>query len=63
LRLAEQVPVEFVGALLPTMFCDGTPHDTVDAFGASMLSFHPVGFRAMAAPGFNDAVRAFLLEH
>lgn len=121
--LADLAPDEFVGALLPTMFSDGTPRQTIDAFGASMRSFHPVGFRAMArasaedlrsalpgvavptlliygdrdvraplavaehlheaiarselvvlpgaghlcnveaAPAFNDAVRAFLLEH
>ena len=121
--LADLAPEEFVGALLPTMFSDGTPQQTIDAFGASMRSFHPVGFRAMArasaedlrdalpgvavptlliygdhdvraplavadhlheaiagselvvlpgaghlcnieaAPAFNDAVRAFLLEH
>ena len=34
--------------LLPTMFSDGTPPETVDAFRASMRAFHPAGFRAMA---------------
>jgi pimeloyl-ACP methyl ester carboxylesterase len=48
LRLADLSPQEFVGALLPTMFSPTTPPAVVDAFGASMLGFHPVGFRAMA---------------
>jgi pimeloyl-ACP methyl ester carboxylesterase len=46
--LADLSPQEFVGALLPTMFSPTTPPAVVDAFGASMLGFHPVGFRAMA---------------
>jgi pimeloyl-ACP methyl ester carboxylesterase len=37
-----------VGTLLPTMLSDTTPPEAVEAFGASMLGFHPVGFRAMA---------------
>jgi pimeloyl-ACP methyl ester carboxylesterase len=49
LRLAELSPEEFVGALLPTMFSQATPPQDVDAFGASMLGFHPAGFRAMAS--------------
>lgn len=48
LVLADLSPEEFVGALLPTMFSEGTPPESVDAFGASMLAFHPAGFRAMA---------------
>jgi pimeloyl-ACP methyl ester carboxylesterase len=48
LRLAELSPEEFVGTLLPTMFSETTPQEVVEAFGASMLGFHPVGFRAMA---------------
>ena len=48
LRLAELSPEEFVGTLLPTMFAETTPQEAVAAFGASMLGFHPVGFRAMA---------------
>jgi pimeloyl-ACP methyl ester carboxylesterase len=47
-------PEEFVGALLPTMFCEGTPAESVDQFGASMLAFHPVGFRAMARASAED---------
>ena len=52
--LADLAPDEFVGALLPTMFSDGTPQPTIDAFGASMLSSHPVGFRAMAPASSED---------
>jgi pimeloyl-ACP methyl ester carboxylesterase len=48
LVLAELSPEEFVGALLPTMFSQTTPQEAVDAFRASMLGFHPAGFRAMA---------------
>lgn len=48
LVLADLSPDEFVAALLPTMFSEGTPADSVAAFGASMRAFHPVGFRAMA---------------
>jgi pimeloyl-ACP methyl ester carboxylesterase len=46
--LASLPPAEFVGALLPTMFSETTPRECVDEFGASMLAFHPAGFRAMA---------------
>lgn len=46
--LADQSPDEFVRALLPTMFSEGTPAESVDAFRASMLAFHPAGFRSMA---------------
>jgi pimeloyl-ACP methyl ester carboxylesterase len=48
LGLAELSPEEFVGALLPTTFSQATPPEAVEAFGASMLGFHPAGFRAMA---------------
>ena len=57
--LADLPPDEFVGALLPTMFSEATPPESVDAFGASMLGFHPVGFRAMArasAENLRDAL-------
>jgi pimeloyl-ACP methyl ester carboxylesterase len=30
------------------MFRDRTPQESVEAFGASMRTFHPAGFRAMA---------------
>jgi pimeloyl-ACP methyl ester carboxylesterase len=30
------------------MFSEGTPKESVEAFGASMRGFHPAGFRAMA---------------
>ena len=48
MALSELPPDEFVAALLPTMFSDGTPPKTVDVFGESMRAFHPAGFRAMA---------------
>jgi pimeloyl-ACP methyl ester carboxylesterase len=46
--LAGLSPDEFVGTLLPTMFSEGTPPASVEAFGASMRAFQPAGFRAMA---------------
>jgi pimeloyl-ACP methyl ester carboxylesterase len=54
LRLAELSAEEFVGTLLPTMFSEATPPEVVDAFGASMLGFHPAGFRAMARASAED---------
>jgi len=54
LLLADLSPEEFVGTLLPTMFSDTTPPEAVEAFGASMLGFHPVGFRAMARASAGD---------
>jgi pimeloyl-ACP methyl ester carboxylesterase len=48
LVLSSLTPDEFVNALLPTMFSDATPQEFVDEYGANMLAFHPVGFRAMA---------------
>jgi len=48
LIVSELSPAEFVDALLPTMFSSSTPPDVVREFGASMLAFHPIGFRAMA---------------
>jgi pimeloyl-ACP methyl ester carboxylesterase len=54
LVLANLSPEEFVGTLLPTMFSDATPLEVVEAFGASMLGFHPVGFRAMARASAED---------
>jgi hypothetical protein len=49
--------IEVEGLLLPTMFSDATPPEAVDAFRASMLGFHPAGFRAMVR---DQAVRRFL---
>jgi len=54
LVLAELSPDEFVGALLPTMFSERTPRESVDEFRASMLAFHPAGFRAMARASAED---------
>ena len=61
LALADLSPDEFVGALLPTMFSDATPDEAVDAFGSSMLLFHPVGFRAMARALAEDLRQALPL--
>jgi pimeloyl-ACP methyl ester carboxylesterase len=54
LVLADLAPDEFMGALLPTMFSEETPAESVDAFGASMRAFHPAGFRAMARASAED---------
>ena len=54
LVLADLAPDEFMGALLPTMFSEATAPETVDEFGASMLAFHPAGFRAMARASAED---------
>jgi pimeloyl-ACP methyl ester carboxylesterase len=54
LRLSELSPDEFVNALLPTMFAEGTTRDVIDAFAASMRAFHPQGFRAMAHASAED---------
>ena len=54
LTLAGATPEEFRAALLPTMFTDGTAPHVVEAFGASMLAFHPAGFRAMARASAED---------
>ena len=54
LRLSRLSPDEFVAALLPTMFAEGTSPGTVEEFGESMRRFHPDGFRAMARACFVD---------
>jgi pimeloyl-ACP methyl ester carboxylesterase len=54
LTLSELSPEEFVNALLPTMFSPSTPAEDVREFAASMLAFHPVGFRAMARASAED---------
>ena len=54
LALADLSPDEFIGALLPTMFSDGTPPEAIAEFGSSMRAFHPVGFRAMARASAED---------
>lgn len=48
LMLADLSASEFTDVLLPTMFSATTPQTFVDEFGASLRSFHPAGFRAMA---------------
>jgi pimeloyl-ACP methyl ester carboxylesterase len=57
--LADLSPEDFVNALLPTMFSEGTPRESVDAFGATMRAFRPAGFRAMARASAED-LRAVL---
>jgi pimeloyl-ACP methyl ester carboxylesterase len=52
--LSGSTPEEFRAALLPTMFTDGTAQDVRERFGASMLAFHPAGFRAMARASAED---------
>jgi pimeloyl-ACP methyl ester carboxylesterase len=54
MALAALPPDEFVKALLPTMFSEGTPQESVEAFGATMHAFHPAGFRAMARASAED---------
>jgi pimeloyl-ACP methyl ester carboxylesterase len=54
LKLSELSPDEFVETLLPTMFATSPSPEDVKAFRAAMLSFHPVGFRAMARASFED---------
>jgi pimeloyl-ACP methyl ester carboxylesterase len=53
LMLADLPPDAFAGTLLPTMFSEAAPED-IDEFGASMLAFHPAGFRAMARASAED---------
>jgi pimeloyl-ACP methyl ester carboxylesterase len=54
LALSELSPDELVSTLLPTMFSEGTPKGTIEAFGESLREFHPVGFRAMARAAAED---------
>ncbi len=54
LELSRLSSDEFADTLLPTMFSEGTPQATVDDFGASVRSFHPSGFRAMANASAED---------
>jgi pimeloyl-ACP methyl ester carboxylesterase len=54
LALSDLSPDELVGALLPTMFSEGTPPDAVDEFGEAMRLTHPAGFRAMARAAAED---------
>lgn len=54
LTLADLLPDEFVATLLPTMFSESVPPEVVDAFGAALRAFHPVGFRAMARASAGD---------
>ncbi len=60
ISLADLSPDEFVTALLPTMFAEGVPQVTIEAFAESMRAFHPVGFRAMARASAEDLSGALL---
>jgi pimeloyl-ACP methyl ester carboxylesterase len=48
LELSSLAPEALLEALLPTMFAASADPEVVDAFAASLASFHPVGLRAMA---------------
>jgi pimeloyl-ACP methyl ester carboxylesterase len=54
LVLADLSADDFVDALLPTMFSEPTPRESVDEFGATLRAFHPKGFRAMARASAED---------
>jgi pimeloyl-ACP methyl ester carboxylesterase len=53
LKLSDLPPDAFAGTLMATMFSEAAPED-IDEFGASMLAFHPAGFRAMARASAED---------
>jgi pimeloyl-ACP methyl ester carboxylesterase len=50
LRASHLPPEEFVATMVPTMFSSAAAKDGVDGFAASVLEFHPAGFRTMALP-------------
>lgn len=52
--LADLSRDQFVDALLPTMFSDTTPAESVEEFRASLRAFHPAGFLAMARASAED---------
>jgi pimeloyl-ACP methyl ester carboxylesterase len=54
LVLADLSAEELVATLLPTMFSAATPQSSVEAFGAALRAFHPIGFRAMARASAED---------
>jgi pimeloyl-ACP methyl ester carboxylesterase len=53
-ELSELTSDAFVDALLPTMFATMPTAEDVDRFAASMRTFHPSGFRAMARASAED---------
>ena len=61
LAIADLSPNEFVSTLLPTMFSERTPPESVHEFGVSMQAFHPAGFRAMARASAGN-LREVLLQ-
>jgi pimeloyl-ACP methyl ester carboxylesterase len=54
LELSERPPADLVDALLPTMFALPVTDADLNAFRATLESFHPVGFRAMARASAED---------
>jgi pimeloyl-ACP methyl ester carboxylesterase len=54
LALSGVSPDEFVDTLLPTMFSTEMSADVIADFEASMRTFHPAGFRAMARASAED---------
>lgn len=54
MALSELGPDEFVDTLLPTMFATPPAAEDAKRFAASMRTFHPAGFRAMARASAED---------
>jgi pimeloyl-ACP methyl ester carboxylesterase len=52
--LSELSADELAATLMPTLFSEGTPQESIDDFEASMRAFHPQGFRAMALASAED---------
>jgi pimeloyl-ACP methyl ester carboxylesterase len=52
--LSHLTPEQFRATLLPTMFTDGTAQEERERLGATLLAFHPAGFRAMARASAED---------
>jgi pimeloyl-ACP methyl ester carboxylesterase len=47
LELADLPPDRFVGEVMPTLFSESTPAETVAEFALNASGFHPAGLRAM----------------
>jgi pimeloyl-ACP methyl ester carboxylesterase len=48
LQMADLPPDRFVSDVVPTMFSDAVPAETVERFAENMSEFHPAGLRSMA---------------
>lgn len=48
LDLADLPPVQFVDAMIPTLFPESARGEVVEEYAAIMSEFHPAGFRTMA---------------